>query len=193
MSETELQLQRPKRADARRNYDKLVAAARAAFTEDGTVAPLEDDRRAGRGRDRDALPALPDPAGAARGGLRRRGRGDGPRGRRPRGPAAVGCALAVAAPVRRLRGHQARAERGAAGGGTGLRRPARVPHRDRRCRQRRSSSARSATGVVRADTDFMDVGRMVAGIAMVPTADPEQKQRMLELALDGLRYRPQRA
>ena len=46
-------------------------------------------------------------------------------------------------------------------------------------------------GVVRADTNFMDVGRMVAGIAMVPTADPEQKKRMLELALDGLRYRPQ--
>jgi hypothetical protein len=37
----------------------------------------------------------------------------------------------------------------------------------------------------------MDVGRMVAGIAMVPTADPGQKERLLELALDGLRYRPQ--
>ena len=43
-------------------------------------------------------------------------------------------------------------------------------------------------GAIRSDTDFMDIGRMVGGIAMVPTADPEQKQRMLELALDGLRY-----
>ena len=50
MSETEIQLQRPKRADARRNYDKLVAAARAVFTEDGTSAPLEDvAERAGVG------------------------------------------------------------------------------------------------------------------------------------------------
>jgi len=44
-------------------------------------------------------------------------------------------------------------------------------------------------GVVREDTSFQDVGRMVAGIAMVPTTDDEQKTRLLELALDGLRYR----
>ncbi|MCW2977959.1 MAG: TetR/AcrR family transcriptional regulator, partial [Actinomycetia bacterium] len=45
-------------------------------------------------------------------------------------------------------------------------------------------------GVVRADANFMDVVRMVGGIAMVPTADPGQKERMLEIALDGLRYQP---
>ena len=45
-------------------------------------------------------------------------------------------------------------------------------------------------GVVRADTNFLDVGRMVSGIALVPTADPGQKERLLQLALDGLRYRP---
>jgi hypothetical protein len=45
-------------------------------------------------------------------------------------------------------------------------------------------------GVVRADTNFMDVVRMVSGIAMVPAADPEQTKRLLELALDGLRYQP---
>jgi hypothetical protein len=38
--DTQLQVQRPKRADARRNYDALVAAARTVFTEDGTSAPL---------------------------------------------------------------------------------------------------------------------------------------------------------
>jgi hypothetical protein len=31
---------------------------------------------------------------------------------------------------------------------------------------------------------------MVGAIAMVPTEDPEQTKRLLELALDGLRYRP---
>ena len=45
-------------------------------------------------------------------------------------------------------------------------------------------------GVVRNDTNFMDVGRMVGAIALVPTEDAAQKQRLLELALDGLRYRP---
>jgi AcrR family transcriptional regulator len=42
--------QRPRRADAARNYDKLLAAARDAFTEDGAGASLEDiARRAGVG------------------------------------------------------------------------------------------------------------------------------------------------
>ena len=41
---------RPKRADARRNYDKLVAAAREVFAEQGTDATLEEiSRRAGVG------------------------------------------------------------------------------------------------------------------------------------------------
>jgi hypothetical protein len=31
---------------------------------------------------------------------------------------------------------------------------------------------------------------MVTGIAMVPTADPDQQERLLGVALDGLRYRP---
>jgi len=46
-------------------------------------------------------------------------------------------------------------------------------------------------GVVRSDTNFTDVVRMVGAIAMVPTEDPEQKKRLLELALDGLRYHAQ--
>src|SRR3954468_17232232 len=41
---------RPKRADARRNYDKLIAAGREAFTERDSSASLEDiARRAGVG------------------------------------------------------------------------------------------------------------------------------------------------
>jgi AcrR family transcriptional regulator len=44
MTDTQLELQhmRPLRADARRNYDKLVTAAREVFTAQGTSAPLED-------------------------------------------------------------------------------------------------------------------------------------------------------
>jgi AcrR family transcriptional regulator len=42
--------QRPKRADARRNYERLLAAAREAFTEADTDTSLEDiARRAGVG------------------------------------------------------------------------------------------------------------------------------------------------
>jgi hypothetical protein len=36
----------------------------------------------------------------------------------------------------------------------------------------------------------MDVLKMVGGIALMPTTDPSEKERMLRLALDGLRYRP---
>ena len=30
---------------------------------------------------------------------------------------------------------------------------------------------------------------MVGGVSVVPTTDPEQKERMLQVVLDGLRYR----
>ena len=32
---------------------------------------------------------------------------------------------------------------------------------------------------------------MVMGIAKIPTTDPEQTERILRIALDGLRYRPE--
>ena len=38
-------------------------------------------------------------------------------------------------------------------------------------------------------TKSLPVTLLVGAIAMVPTEDPEQKTRLLELALDGLRYR----
>ena len=54
MSATEINqptlTRRPKRADARRNYDKLIAAGREAFTEKDSSASLEEiARRAGVG------------------------------------------------------------------------------------------------------------------------------------------------
>lgn len=44
--------------------------------------------------------------------------------------------------------------------------------------------------VVRPDTDFLDLIRMVSGITMIKSADAEQIDRILGLALDGLRYQP---
>jgi AcrR family transcriptional regulator len=45
-------------------------------------------------------------------------------------------------------------------------------------------------GVVRPDVDFSDVLHMVAGITKIPTRDPAQVEHILRVALDGLRYRP---
>jgi hypothetical protein len=41
---------------------------------------------------------------------------------------------------------------------------------------------------VRPDATFLDVGRMVGGIAVIRSTDPEQIGRILDMALDGLRY-----
>jgi AcrR family transcriptional regulator len=43
------------------------------------------------------------------------------------------------------------------------------------------------SGVVRADADLPDVIQMVAGIAKIQTGDPGQIERILDIALDGLR------
>ena len=46
-------------------------------------------------------------------------------------------------------------------------------------------------GVVRPDVEFSEVMQMVFAIAKVPTSDPGQTERMLGIALDGLRYVPE--
>jgi AcrR family transcriptional regulator len=189
MSEIEIQLQRPKRADARRNHDSLVAAARAVFTENGTSAPLEDiAERAGVGigtlyrhfPTRQALleAVYVDEVEAL-------------------GQAAVDLSelppwdalsqwlhqyVGFAATKRAL--NEALVEA--------------VPDSDvlLSCRTAISHAGEALVeraqraGVVRTDTNFLDVVRMVSGIAMVPATDPEQTERLLELALDGLRYQP---
>jgi hypothetical protein len=42
---------------------------------------------------------------------------------------------------------------------------------------------------VRDDVDIQEVIQLVGGIAKIQT-EPEQLDRILDLALDGLRYRP---
>jgi AcrR family transcriptional regulator len=44
-------------------------------------------------------------------------------------------------------------------------------------------------GVVRGDVELADIIMMVGGIAKNPMSDPRQIQRMVDVALDGLRYR----
>jgi len=45
-------------------------------------------------------------------------------------------------------------------------------------------------GAVRPDVEFSDVMHMVAGISKIPAGDPGQSEHILRVALDGLRYRP---
>jgi AcrR family transcriptional regulator len=44
-------------------------------------------------------------------------------------------------------------------------------------------------GVVRPDVTIGEVIQMVVGIAKIPAKDPQQNQHILRIALDGLRYR----
>jgi AcrR family transcriptional regulator len=45
-------------------------------------------------------------------------------------------------------------------------------------------------GVVRPDVNFGEVMQMAMGIAKIPTNDRAQTEHILRIALDGLRYRP---
>jgi AcrR family transcriptional regulator len=49
------------------------------------------------------------------------------------------------------------------------------------------------SGAVRPDTNLWEVIQMVGGIAKIPGADPEQIDHILEIALDGLRHPDARA
>jgi AcrR family transcriptional regulator len=180
--------QRPKRADARRNYEKLLTAAADAFTEHGTAASLEEiARRADVGigtlyrhfpTRQDLLEAVYideveemsrkandlgdlEPWDALATWLRQFVRF-----------AATKRALAD----EMLNTMDAEANVFVA------------------CRGAISAAGEmlleraQAAGVARPDTTFIDVGRMVSGIASIRTADPGQIERILDVALDGLRY-----
>jgi AcrR family transcriptional regulator len=45
-------------------------------------------------------------------------------------------------------------------------------------------------GVVRPDVNIGEVIQMVVGIAKIPASDPGQNAHLIRIALDGLRYRP---
>ena len=181
--------QRPKRADAARNFDALLAAAREAFADDGVDASLEDiARRAGVGigtlyrnfaTRQELLEAVyvdeveticraaeevdgADPWEALATWLR----------------SFSGYAATKKALMTELMGYMdgdapvfTHCRRAIGEAGEPL-----------------LEAAKSA-GVVRDDVQFMDVVRMIGGIATIPHAEPGQVDRILAVALDGLRRR----
>lgn len=188
MSDTDIQIQRPMRADARRNYEKLVAAARDVFTELGGSAPLEDV--AGR-------------AGVGIGTLYRHF----PTRQALLEAVYAGEVEAMARAAEDLSGEAPwdaleqwlRQYAGFAATKRALTEALleAAPDSDvlLSCRTTIVNAATPLVeraqhaGAVRPDTDFSDIIRMVGGVSVVPTTDPEQKERMLQIVLDGLRYR----
>ena len=181
---------RPKRADALRNYEKLVAAAREAFTEADRSASLEDiARRAGVGIGTlyrnfptradlveaiyvDEVEALARSADES---------------------AELEPWEALTTWLQRFVGYvatkQALAEELFA-----------VADAERQavfasCRSMLYAAGEPLLrraqdeGIVRPDVTIEEVVRLVAGIAKIPTDNPEDVRRVLAVALDGLRYR----
>ncbi|MFC5500898.1 TetR/AcrR family transcriptional regulator [Lysinimonas soli] len=176
-------VQRPHRADARRNFDALLTAGRAAFAENGAEASLEDiARRAGVGigtlyrnfPTRDALIEtlyLDEIAALVR----------------------VGAESTTLEPWQALTSWLRRFVEYANTKKAlieGLNKESEVL---KQCRVvlygagepvlRRAQAA----GAARSDTDITDVVHMVSGIAGVTYADDAQRERVLLMAIDGLR------
>jgi AcrR family transcriptional regulator len=181
---------RPKRADARRNYDKVITAAREAFTESGAETSLEGiARRAGVGIGTlyrnfpnrqallesvyvDELEAMcesaagldtEDPCDALRRWLRR----------------FVDYMVTKQALASELLNYVDRQN------------PLFVDCRRALFASGEPFLARAqAAGVVRADTDLAEVIQLFGQIAKIPGAEPGQIEHIFEIAIDGLRVRP---
>ncbi|HEV7752653.1 MAG TPA: helix-turn-helix domain-containing protein [Baekduia sp.] len=182
--------QRPKRADARRNYEKLLAAAGEVFAENGAAASLEDiARRAGVGigtlyrhfpTRQDLLEAVYIDE------VEEMSRKAGDLGDLEPWDALVTWLrqfVRYAATKRALADEMMNTIDAEA--------PVFVSCRTAITAAGDMLLARAQeAGVVRPDTNFIDIGRMVAGIASIRTTDPGQIERILDVALDGLRYTP---
>jgi AcrR family transcriptional regulator len=178
---------RPKRADARRNYDKLVTAAREAFAEEGSDATLEEiSKRAGVGigtlyrhfpKREDLLEAT------YLGGVEEICAAAAKYEDLPPWEALTGWLgefVSFAATKRALAeemfaylDRDAPVFRGCGGAiwtaGEPLLKRA------------------QAAGEVRSDVDISDVTKMISGIAGLRRTEPEQIERLVSVALDGLR------
>jgi AcrR family transcriptional regulator len=194
MSSTETNLEalskRPKRADARRNYEKLLAAARDAFAEDGTSASLEDiARRAevGIGTLYRHFPTRPDLLEAVYvDEVEAMARSAADLADLPPWDALVDWLhqfVRYAATKRALADEM-------------------MAYIDQDAEVFRSSrqaivgagdtllARAQEVGVARADMTFVEVGRLLGSIAAIRSSDPQELDRVLEIVLDGLRYRP---
>jgi AcrR family transcriptional regulator len=184
-------LTRPKRADARRNYEKVLAAAREAFAEGGESTSLEAiARRAGVGigtlyrhfPNRQALleALYVDEVEEV-----------------CRSAAELGDAdpwEALSGWFERFIGYLATKQ--ALAGEL-------LNYVDRDAAVFKTSRAAlfdaggplleraQEAGVVRGDVDIADVIQMVIGIAKIPASDPRQTEHIVRIALDGLRFRPE--
>jgi AcrR family transcriptional regulator len=182
-------LQKPKRADARRNYDKVVAAAREAFGERGSSTSLEEiARRADVGIGTlyrnfpnrqslleavyvDEVEQVAKTAGeveglepweALSGWLHR----------------LVGYLITKHALVAEMLDYMGRDA------------PLFMSCRATLFVAGEPLLARAQeAGVVRPDVELSEIIMLVGGIAKIPASDPAQTERMVEIALDGLRYR----
>jgi AcrR family transcriptional regulator len=184
-------ISRPKRADARRNYEKVLAAAREAFAEGGESTALEEiARRAGVGigtlyrhfPNRQALLEalyVNEVEDVCRSAAELE-QGDSWEAlndwfERLIGYLATKQALSAEllnyldrdAPLFQL----CRTSLYGAGGPL----------------LKRAQDA----GVVRDDVEFPEVMQMVMGIAKIPASEPGQIEHILRIALDGLRYQPE--
>jgi AcrR family transcriptional regulator len=185
--------QRPQRADARRNYETLLQAAREAFGEDGTGATMDDiahraqlgigtlyrhfptrqhlleavyvDEFEAISRRADDLSSLP-PWDALVAWLRE--------------------FVRYAATKRALAQEML----------TSIDRDAEVFRASREAITSagdRLLGRAQAAGVARADAQWADIGRLIGGIAGAAGDDAEQVERLLDIVLDGLRAQPARA
>jgi AcrR family transcriptional regulator len=182
--------ERPKRADARRNYETLISAARDAFAEDGTTAPLEDiARRAhvGIGTLYRHFPTRQDLLEAVYvDEFEAIARSATDLADLPPWDALVTWLRQF---VRYAATKRALAEELLAY----IDQDSEVFRRSREAITNAGEpllQRAQAAGVVRLDTNFTDVTRMIGGIAVIRTSDPEQIDRILGLALDGLRRQP---
>jgi AcrR family transcriptional regulator len=182
--------ERPKRADARRNYDKVVKAAREAFAEHGSSTSLEDiARRAEVGigtlyrhfPNRQALleavyvGEVEDLCGSAE------------------TFADLPPWEALVAWLHRFVGYMATKQALA---------HELLEYVDRQaplfteCRTLMYAAGEpllaraQEAGAVRRDTDMAQIISMVMGISRIPATDPEAIRHILDIALDGLRFRP---
>ena len=184
-------IERPKRADARRNYEKVLAAAREAFAEGGESTSLEEiARRAGVGigtlyrhfPNRQALLEavyVNEVEEVCRSAEELQGADPW---------------AALSGWFERLIGYLATKQALAAELLNYLDRDAPLFHV---CRGSLFDAGAPLlkraqdVGVVRADVEFPEVMQMVVGIGKIPTSDPDQIAHMIRIALDGLRYQPQ--
>jgi AcrR family transcriptional regulator len=185
--QTETQRTRPMRADARRNYEKVIAAARDAFAVGGSATSLEEiARRAGVGigtlyRHFPNRQALLEAVYAEEVEALCRSAGD---------VADLEPWDALVAWLRGFVGYMATKQALAA---------ELLDYMDRdsplfsTCRTAMYTAGEplltraQEAGEARADANLPDVIQMVAGISKIQTGDPEQVGRILEIALDGLR------